>query len=257
MPVSITVRLLFYSALVLFPSLLTAQSNNVSELINKQISSQQEAITSQQSINRLDTETQQLLQEYRHLLSELDALQTNNTKLQHQLNQQQESILNKQNELAQVQISQQQIYPHILRMHEVLIQFIHLDIPFLTEERHNRVEQLQQLMSDPSLGIGEKYRRLIEAYRVEAEYGHHIEAYSGQVKKGAKSLSVEFLRLGRIGFYYLSLDGSYAAAWDKSQKQWTKLDKSQLPAVKQAIQVAKKIVPPELLRLPLHAPEVH
>ena len=70
-----------------------------------------------------------------------------------------------------------------------------------------RVANLKRLMDDADTPLSEKYRRVMEAYQVEVQYGHTIEAYQGELRDPGSSRMVEFLRLGRVGLYYLSLDG--------------------------------------------------
>jgi hypothetical protein len=48
----------------------------------------------------------------------------------------------------------------------------------------------------------EKFRRLIEAYQIENNYGNTIEAYRANIELNGVISSVDFLRLGRIALYY-------------------------------------------------------
>ena len=67
----------------------------------------------------------------------------------------------------------------MLKMIEVMSLFVELDLPFLPEERQTRIIQLQTLMERADVTLAEKYRRILEAYQVETEYGRTIEAYKG------------------------------------------------------------------------------
>jgi len=254
----------FYLCLI-FPFALLAQEptqkgrqkveQNLDIPLDMQMQSQQAARLSQQKIDGLDQETSELLNQYRQQLAHLNDLKTYNKQLQRQLNTQQNDILKRQTELEELETSKHRIVPHMLRMLEVLEQFVGLDLPFLPEERARRIQQLHDLMDRADINLAEKYRRLIEAYRVEAEYGHAIESYQGQVPSQQGSKTVEFLRLGRIGLYYLSLDGHQAAIWNQQQKQWDILAEKFRAPIKQAILVAKKQIPAELLTLPLQKME--
>jgi hypothetical protein len=141
-------------------------------------------------------------------------------------------------------------------MIDVIAQFVELDIPFLPEERHARVVQLQTLMERADVTISEKYRRILEAYQVETEYGRTIEAYQGDMTMADNTRTVDFLRIGRVSLYYLTLDGQEVGMWDKKSKQWIQLDDSYRQSVDQALKVASKQLPPDLLVLPVNAVEV-
>jgi hypothetical protein len=106
------------------------------------------------------------------------------------------------------------------------------------------------------VSLSEKYRRILEAYQVETEYGRTIEAYQAALINGDSGRTVDFLRIGRVGLYYLSLDGREAGMWDNKTKQWHVLPTDQNQAVSQGLKVALKQLPPNLLVLPMQTVEV-
>jgi hypothetical protein len=156
-------------------------------------------------------------------------------------------------QLENIETTQREIVPLMLDMINVMAQFIALDLPFLPEERNNRVEQLQLLMERADVSLAEKYRRILEAYQVETEYGRTIEAYQDELTVEGNSRTVEFLRIGRVGLYYLSLDGKEVGHWNNG---WEVLDSDYRKAVEKGLKVAKKQLPPDLLVLPMKAAEV-
>jgi hypothetical protein len=111
-------------------------------------------------------------------------------------------------------------------------------------------------MERADVTISEKYRRILEAYQVETEYGRTIEAYQGDMTMADNTRTVDFLRIGRVSLYYLTLDGQEVGMWDKKSKQWIQLDNSYRQSVDQALKVASKQLPPDLLVLPVNAVEV-
>jgi hypothetical protein len=127
-------------------------------------------------------------------------------------------------------------------MLEVYEQLVGVDIPFLPQERQRRVAQLKEMMNRSDITLADKYRRLLEAYQ-------------GKLEHGGQSRTVQFLRLGRVGLYYLTLDGSQAASWHPREKRWVELGGGYREPIKQAILIAEKQLPPDLVKLPLPAPE--
>ena len=96
----------------------------------------------------------------------------------------------------------------------------------------------------------------MEAYQIETDYGRSVEAYRGVLQHGGGERTVDFLRVGRIGLFYRSLDGIQAGSWDAASRSWQALSDEYRGELKQAFAVARKQSAPELLILPLAAPEV-
>ncbi len=140
-------------------------------------------------------------------------------------------------------------------MIEVLDEFVEIDIPFLERERTQRIAALGELMQKPDVPTSEKYRRVTEAYQIELEYGHTIEAYEGEVDFAGETRTVAFLRFGRLGLYYMTLDGAEIGYWDNNADEWRELGDEYRQPLDRAIRIARKQLPPDLIRLPVPAPE--
>jgi hypothetical protein len=232
-----------------------AAADELKSAIEAQQTVQSEGARSQQTVEKLDEETRILLDQYRSALSTLENLKDYNTQMERQVGDQKQEIARREAELGLIEQTRRHIVPFMLRMLKVYEQLVGLDMPFLPEERRRRVEQLKEMMQRSDITLAEKYRRLLEAYRVEAEYGHTIEAYQGKLENGGVVRTVQFLRLGRVGLYYLTLDGSEAASWHPREKRWLGLGDGYREPIKQAILIAKRQLPPDLVKLPLPAPE--
>jgi hypothetical protein len=133
--------------------------------------------------------------------------------------------------------------------------FVQLDVPFLEDEREERILDLRKLMFRADVTESEKYRRIMEAYQIENEFGRTIEAYRSTLVREGREVSVNFLRVGRIALVYQALDGSEAGVWNQAERRWESLDDSHRNAIRDGLKIARKQVAPDLLRIPLPAPE--
>ncbi|MBT8078207.1 MAG: DUF3450 domain-containing protein [Gammaproteobacteria bacterium] len=227
----------------------------ISDALDEQRQSQDASIATQQRVNALDDDTRQMLNEYRNALSQTADLRAYNQQLEKLVATQNVEIADFERQFQEIETTKRQILPLILRMLDVLEEFVALDIPFLPDERRMRIEQLHVLMERPDVPTSEKYRRITEAYQVELEYGHTIEAYEGELEMGGEALTVAFLRYGRLGLYYMTLDGQVIGHWDKAQDAWVTLDNDYRQSLDRAMRIARKQLPPDLTRLPIPAPE--
>ena len=119
----------------------------------------------------------------------------------------------------------------------------------------SRIAFLKHTLARADVTIAEKFRQVMEAYNVEMDYGNTIESYRGTLKIGENAREVEFLRVGRIGLLYQSLDGSDIGAWNNETRDWQELGGRYARDIRLGLKVAKKQAAPELLTLPMPAPE--
>jgi len=241
------------SLLVLFS--LPAWSASVQQAIQVQTATHQAAAKSQQKINRLDDQTQKMLNQYRSAIHQTKSLKTYNKYLQDMLKSQQEEQASLQEQLQNIETTQQEIVPLLLRMMDSLDKFVQLDIPFLPQERQQRLTNLKKMLHQANITNAEKYRRILEAFQIENDYGKTIEAYRADLNLKGKTSSVDFLRLGRVSLYFQRLDGSESGYWDKQQKQWIILDNSYRSVIRKGLRIARKEMAPDLLTLPIPAAE--
>ena len=65
------------------------------------------------------------------------------------------------------------------------------------------------MMERSDVSSAEKFRRVIEAYQIENDYGRTIEAYKGTVPINGNPQEVDFLRIGRVSLAYQSVGGAH------------------------------------------------
>jgi hypothetical protein len=215
------------------------------------------AQASQERIDEVVLETQDLESEFKQIMKQIDGLQVYNDYIQRQIENQDLELETLRTSLGQVDVVERQIMPLMIRMLDGLDQFIQLDIPFLIDDRMARVERLRLLMERADVSMAEKFRRLTEAFQIENEFGRTIETYKDALVLGGANLEVNVLRLGRIGLYFQTNDASMTGKWDPGAGNWTELtDGLARNQVRQGIRMARKLVAPDLLLLEVQAPEV-
>ena len=231
-------------------------AGTLSDAVEAQVEIEQAAKRSQQKIDNLYDESASMVAEYRTTLQQSASLKAYNDQLEKLVISQDEELGSMTSQLQNIETTQRDIVPLMLKMIDVMAQFVALDTPFLPDERQARVVALQAMMDRADVSIAEKYRRILEAYLVETEYGRTIEAYKGELGEGKEARTVNFLRIGRVALYYVTLDGMETAYWNKKNKRWTVLADDYREPLAQAIKVAKKQLPPDLLVLPVTTTEV-
>ena len=243
------------SALALLFSMTGGAQQQVQEAVDTQLGSQAASVEVQERINALDDETREMLNEYRDTMAQVNDLLAYNQQLERLVATQNVEIADFERQFQEIETTKRQILPLIIRMLEVLEEFVAIDMPFLPEERSLRIEELNKLMERPDVLTSEKYRRVTEAYQIELDYGHTIEAYEGEIEVDGETRTVAFLRYGRLGLYYMTLDGQTIGHWDTEQDAWVELDAEYRASLDRALRIARKQLPPDLTRLPVPAPE--
>lgn len=240
-------------AICFVPVALIAQQG-IPGAISAQAASQDASAEVQERVNALDDETREMLNEYRQTMAQIEDLESYNNQLDRMVATQNVEMADYERQFADIETTKRQILPLILRMLEVLDEFVGVDMPFLPEERNMRLAELKKLMERPDVLTSEKYRRLTEAYQIELEYGHTIEGYEGEIEVEGETRTVAFLRYGRLGLYYMTLDGREIGHWDNAEDRWVRLDDDYRQSLDRAMRIARKQLPPDLTRLPVPAP---
>jgi hypothetical protein len=206
---------------------------------------------SQARVEDLDDAALAMLSQYNGEVDRYEDLRTYNDNLRELLASQRAEKERLNAELAGIEVVRQEIVPLMVQMIDVLDSFVSLDQPLLIDERTARVESLRKNLTRSDVDLAERYRRIIEAYQIEAEYGQTIEAYEGPIVIDDRELTVDFLRVGRIGLYYLSLDRAEGGIWNPAEKRWKPLEENHLDDLDLAVRMARKQAPPNLMDLPM------
>lgn len=219
----------------------------------EQSAADKDAASSQARIDRMQDETADMVGKYHQALADTESMRKYTEQLSVQVKSQSDRIADMQKQLSEIETTQRDVLPLMQKMVDTLDQFVKLDVPFLIEERTKRVETLKQLLSRADVSNSEKYRRILEAYQIEMEYGRTFDAYPGKLGEGDGAKTVQFVRLGRVAVMYQTLDGRETGYWDQQKKGWVQ-DNGYAHDVKRALSVAKKEGAPDLVMVPIAAP---
>jgi hypothetical protein len=245
-----------YFAITVFALVsLPGYSEHLHDAIVTEESTQNAAVRSQQKIDGLSDKTRRMLEQYRIASHQTENLLIYNQHLNDLLTAQEQEQVSLAQQLKDIETTQREIVPLILRMLDSLDKFIALDLPFLPEERNQRIAKLKAMIVRADVTNAEKYRRILEAYQIENDYGNTIEAYRADLNSGDVISSVDFLRLGRVALYYQRFDGSETGFWDKEHNQWQVLSTDYHSAIRNGLRIARKEIAPDLLTLPIPAAE--
>jgi len=205
----------------------------------------------QRNIDQLDLKTREMYEEYSAVLRQAELVEAYNRQLARMIEDQQRELTDIEAQLVSLAETEQATLPLLVRMQNMLEQFVAADLPFLPEERTQRVERLARLLDRADVSLAEKYRQILEAYQIEAEYGRTLEAWSGPLIQDGSEREVTFFRLGRVGLYYQTLDGEESGRWNAERSAWEVLDDQYNWSIRKGISVALQQTVPELLELPL------
>ncbi|MDR9388862.1 MAG: DUF3450 domain-containing protein [Wenzhouxiangella sp.] len=210
---------------------------------------------SQEEIDQVDARIQSLLNDYRANLKQLEQLNRYNASQRRQVEAQRREMASLREDINNIASLQRAVQPLMEDMVAGLDELVEADVPFLLEERRDRVERLEEIMDDPERSPAERYRLIVEAYQIENEYGRTIESYRGNIDVEGRSYeNVEFLRIGRVALVFKTDDDETLKYFNVDERNWMDLDKSFLPAIKRGSRVAREQIPPELMYIPVGAP---
>jgi hypothetical protein len=228
----------------------TAPAETLAQAVDVRTKGNAEGVESQKRVDALSDETDQLLSIYRTTLKQIDALRVYNRQMEKLIASQEVEMAQYRADIDDVEVVGRGVTPLMLKMIDAVDAFVVLDVPFQAEERAERVANLRRLMVRSDVSASEKFRKILEAYQIENDFGRTIEAYTGKLADGR---SVDFLRVGRIALVYQTLDAEETAVWDHQAGQWIQLESSYRNAIKQGLRIARKQSAPDLIRLPLSA----
>ena len=187
------------AAIVVVAGSVFAQSASVDQVLQADLRRLELAQESQERINQVVEGTRSLADDYRAINKEIDGLKVYNRLMTAQTNGQQATLDDIALSMQQVDVINRQIFPLMERMIDGLEQSIGLDIPFLMEERAGRIAELKEIMERSDVSVAEKFRKVMEAYQIEMDYGTSSEWYRAELSVDGANREYNMFRVGRVG----------------------------------------------------------
>ncbi|TQV72161.1 DUF3450 domain-containing protein [Aliikangiella marina] len=230
---------------------------NLKPVVDQSAKINESAARSQQKIDRLAEQIDNKLQAFKAVNKEIDGLKVYNAQMSRQIENQLLQMQSLSDSIEKVSVIERQITPLMLRMIDGLKDFVALDVPFLEEERKTRIDSLETMMDRADVAVSEKFRRVLEAYQIEVDYGRTIEAYSGlaSLGNGSGEQEVNYLRIGRVALVYQTRDRKQMGIWNQNERRWDPLDDDFRSHILKGLRMAKKQMAPDMIVVPVSAAE--
>ncbi len=245
------------SAAFLAASLLAVSGSVFAQSVDQILQAQDKRLDlaqqSQERVNGIVEGTRSLEDQYRSINKEIDGLKVYNRLMTAQTSGQGAVLEDIALSMDQVDVINRQIFPLMERMIDGIDQSVKLDVPFLKEERTDRINTLKDIMTRSDVSVAEKFRKVMEAYQIENDYGTSVDQYTQTIAlDDGSTRDYSMLRVGRVGLYFQSADTQITGRWDMKDKKWV-LDDDARNEVRKGLRMAKQLIAPELILIPVSA----
>ena len=232
-----------------------AQGQTIRAIIQAEEARIEQAQEQQDQVDDIVSTTRSRFDAYQVLLKEIEGLEVYNNLLQAQIDDQNRQLDELYTSIDQVSVIERQMLPLMTRLIASLELFIELDMPFLLEERRERVVFLKDLLNRSDVTAAEQFRNVMDAWQQEmSDYGSNSEIYTDEVMIDGANREVQMLRIGRIALVYLTPDGGTAGAWDLNSRQWVTLDSDYNDEIRAGIEAVRTGAPAQFI-VPVAPPE--
>ncbi len=244
------------AALLLFVSLVSINpvlAQSLDEVLGVREATTLDGKNSQIKIDEIKDDTRDLLSQYKRVMKVVDGLKVYNLQQERLIRNQNAELAELAKSIDSVTVIERQIGPLIERMIDNLAKFVELDVPFLMNEREERIAFLQETLDRADVSVAEKFSQVMQAYQVENAYGSTIEAYTDMIDVGGSKTSVDMLKWGRVSLVFQTLNGETTGVWDNEKREWVILGDEFRTGVRDALRIARKTQTADLVKLPVRA----
>lgn len=229
-------------------------SAQLEEAVREAESATDAARESQERINEIHDRTGDLFREYRATLQRIESQRLYVDQQRVFLESQRNELAELERQIDEVDDITTSLLPMQIDMIDALEEFINLDLPFLIEDRLARVGRLRDVMGDPNVAPAERYRLILEAYQIEADYGRTLRTYEAPLTDAEDAPTVDFLLIGRLAYIYQTQDDTDAGIWDADAGEWRSLGSGYRTSVRSAIRMADEVTTPNVFLAPVPGP---
>ena len=231
---------------------LLAMGNNadIDQILEENNNTIVESESSQDKVDNLSDEKDSLLAEWKVVVKQVEGLRIYNAQKRAQIKAQEERLLVLENQTKEIDTTKRLIPGVMTDIALRLEKDIKDNAPFLIDVRLGRVNQVLDILVDPTVTESERVRQVLEAVNIEREYGRTIETYEDAIVLDGEEKVVNILRIGRLALLYQLKDQSEAGVWDNELKEWVKVEGYRIP-IRDGIRMANKTAPLDLLSLPI------
>ncbi|MFM2590089.1 DUF3450 domain-containing protein [Vibrio sp. TBV020] len=238
-------------ALIIAAYASSAVASNLDTAQSIQSKTNSASASSQKRIDASAEKTLQLKADIEQLQEEVKNLEVYQNHLVALVNSQDKEVASLNSQIEEIKSTRQGIVPLMYQMVDGLKQSIEQDAPIKKAQRVERVAKLESMMKRADVSDAEKYRRILEAYQIELDYGTKLGLYQGQISVDGETLETDVFYLGRLSLIARSLNGQHFWSWDKASKQWSSVDPSMKTELNKAFSIAAKQSAPSLITLPV------
>ncbi len=192
-----------------------------------------------------------LIRQLRVLREKKERLETKENKLKNKLLSRKEKVVEQERVLKESIILEEKLYGYLEKLVLRLEFFTKSDIPFLLEERKKRLASIKEILRDPDKANSEKYRRVLEAVRIETDYGDNVEVFKEKILVDKKDVMVDLLRVGRVSLFFANLTAKKSGYYNPSTKTFEYLPDTFFDEIKKSVEVAKGRRVPSIVKLPI------
>ena len=129
--------------------------------------------------------------------------------------------------------------------------WVNRDVPFLVEERQERLASVRQAIAKPDVTPAEKLRRVLEALQVEANYGNVADVSQEKIKVGDEDVYADIIRVGRVSVFWRSPDGKRVGEYDRATRSWVELDRKYVNHINDLREMVLRLRSTKVISLPL------
>jgi len=210
------------------------------------------AANSQHKIDNSADRTLSMQAEIERLQEEVDNLAVYRDHLAKLVNNQNQELNSLDEQLQGIKTTRQGIVPLMYKMLAGLDDIINTGKPIKKEQRLARLAKLNTMMGQADVSDAEKYRRILEAYQIEIDYGTKLGVYQSDITLASSNntIVVDLLHLGRIAFVARSLDSQNYWQWHDQRQEWVPISE-QTNDIDKAFKMGNKQIAPSLISLPV------